>query len=735
MLVKSVRRQISPNPLSPSRRQFLQTTAAIAGALVVAARPEICDVVAAATAQDLPQPNAFIKIAADNSVTVIIKHLDKGQGVTTGLATIVADELDADWTQIRTEFAPADAARYNNLAFGRIQGTGGSTSIANSWAQLRNAAAAAKSMLKAAAAESWHVPASEISVKKGTLVHAASGKRVSFGELAAKAATMPVPVQVTLKDPKDWIYIGKSVPRVDSVAKTTGKAIFAFDVKRPGMLTAVLARPPRFGATVKSFDATAAKAQTGVVEVVQVPQGVAVLATDTWSAIKGRQELKIEWDDTQAEKRSSEEIFAEYRKLAAQPGKAVARRGDADAALKGAAKVIEAEFLFPYLAHAPLEPLNATIELKPDGGAEIWAGSQFQTVEQATAAAILGVEPTEITINTLWAGGSFGRRASPDADYIAELAEIARASTKKTPIHLVWTRQDDIGGGHYRPATLHQVRAGLDAKGDLIGWDHHIVNQSIMIGTVREAARVKDGVDDSSVEGVSDMPYAMPNLAVEWHQATSPVTVLWWRSVGHTHTAQAVEVMIDEVAQAAGRDPLLFRLDLLKDRPRHVGVLKLAAEKAGYGETLAPGGGRGIAAHESFHTFVAMVADVTVSPDGAVKVDRIVVAVDCGVPVNPDVIRAQIEGGAGFGLGAALRDEITLKDGLVEQSNFDGYEPLRISDMPKVEVYIVSSMEVPTGIGEPSVPPVVPAVTNAIFAATGKRLHSLPCDFSALSRP
>jgi isoquinoline 1-oxidoreductase subunit beta len=733
MLVKSVCGRRSPDPLTPSRRQFLQTTAALAGALVVAAQPEICEVVAA-TPRAPPQPNAFIKIAADNSVTVIIKHLDKGQGVTTGLATIVADELDADWTQIRTEFAPSDAARYNNLAFGAIQGTGGSTSIANSWAQLRNAAAAAKAMLRAAAAVSWHVPANEISVEKGVLVHAASGKRASFGELAAKAATMPVPARVTLKDAKDWIYIGKSVRRIDSVAKTTGKAIFALDVKRPGMLTAVLTRPPRFGGTVKSFDATAAKARKGVVEVVQVPQGIAVLANDTWSAIKGRQELKIEWDDTKAEKRSSEEIFAEYRKLAGQPGRPAARRGDAVAALKSAANVIEAEFLFPYLAHAPLEPLNATIELKPDGGAEIWAGSQFQTVEQATAGAILGIKPTDVAIHTLWAGGSFGRRASPNADYIAELAEIAKASTKKAPIHLVWTREDDIGGGHYRSVTLHRIRAGLDAKGNLIGWDHHIVNQSIMIGTLLEAAMVKDGVDESSVEGASDIPYAIPNLAVEWHQATSPVPVLWWRSVGHTHTAQAVEVMIDEAAQAAGRDPYLFRLDLLQDHPRHAEVLKLAAEKAGYGEKLPAGRGRGIAVHDSFHTFVAMVADVTVSPDGSVKVDRIVAAVDCGVPVNPDVIRAQIEGGAGFGLGAALRNGITLKEGLVEQSNFDGYEPLRISDMPKVEVHIVSSMEAPTGIGEPGVPPVAPAVTNAIFTATGKRLHSLPWDFSALRR-
>lgn len=717
----------------PSRRQFLLSAAA-AGVLIVAARPEFIELAEAATPNDPPAPNDFIKIAADNSVTVVVKHLDKGQGVTTGLATIVADELDADWAQIRTEFAPADAARYNNLLFGKIQGTGGSTSIANSWMQLRNAAAAAKAMLKTAAAETWGVRPEEIVVEKGVLRHKKTGRSASFGQMAAKAATMPAPVSVILKDPKDWIYIGKRVPRVDSVAKTSGQAIFALDVKRPGALTAALARSPRFGGAVKSFDAEAAKAQKGVVEVVQIPQGVAVLASDTWSALKGREALKITWDDAKAEKRSSDEIFEEYRRLAAESGKPAARRGDASAAIARAAKVIEAEFLFPFLAHAPMEPLNATIELKPDGGAEIWAGSQFQTVEQLTAARILGLKPEEVAINTVWAGGSFGRRANPSADYIAELAEIAKATRQKAPIHLVWTREDDLSGGLYRPATLHRIRVGLDEKGNLVGWEHKIVNQSFMTGTFLEAFAVKDSVDETAVEGASDTPYAIPNLSVDWREAKSPVTTLWWRSVGHSHSGQAVEVMMDEAAAAAGRDPLAFRLDLLRDKPRHAAVLKLAAEKAGYGERLPQGRGRGLAMHESFRSFVAMVADVTVSADGSVKVDRVVAAVDCGVPVNPDVIRAQVEGGIGYGLGAALRNAITLKEGVVEQSNFDGYEPLRMSDMPKIEVHIIPSREAPTGIGEPGVPPIAPAVTNAIYAATGKRLRSLPWDFSVLKR-
>jgi isoquinoline 1-oxidoreductase beta subunit len=717
----------------PSRRDVLKGAAIAAGTLVVAARIDFgARRAGAATMTDPPAPNAFVRIAPDNSVTVLIKHLDMGQGVTTGLTTIVADELDADWAQMRSEFAPADAAVYNNLLFGPVQGTGGSTAVANSWLQLRKAGAAARAMLVAAAAQSWQVPASEIAVEKGVVLHKASNRRASFGEFAAPAARLPVPTEVKLKDPTQWVYIGKHVPRIDSGEKTTGKTVFAFDVKRPGMLTAVVARAPLFGAKVASFDATAAKAVAGVVDVIQIPQGVAVLAQDTWSALKGRDALKVAWDDANAEKRSTEAIFAAYRKLAATPGRSAVRTGDVDAALKGATKVVEAEFLFPYLAHAPMEPLNGVIEVKPDGSVETWAGSQFQTVEQATVAGVFGVRPDQVKINTLWAGGSFGRRATPDADYFAEMAAIAKASGGRAPIHLVWTREDDIKGGKYRPMVLHRVRAGLDGAGGIVGWEHRIVSQSFFLGTPLEAMVAKNGIDDTAVEGASNLPYAVGTLAVDWHPVTSPVSTLWWRSVGHTHTAQAVEVMIDELAHAAGQSPVGFRLARLVGHPRHAAVLRLAAEKGGFGEKLPPGKGRGVAVHESFNSFVAMVADVTVDKGGAVKVDRVVAAVDCGVPINPDVIRAQVEGGIGFGLGAALRGKITLTDGKVDQANFDGYEPLRISDMPKVEVHIVNSTEPPTGIGEPGVPPVAPAVSNAIFAATGKRLHSLPWDFRAL---
>ena len=679
---------------------------------------------------DAPRPNAFVRIAPDNTVTVIVKHLDKGQGVTTGLPTIVAEELDADWAQMRAEFAPADAQLYNNLDFGPIQGTGGSTSVHNSWMQLRKAGAAARAMLIAAAVDEWKVPATEIVVEKGVLKHK-SGKSASFGELAAKAAEQPVPVEVKLKDPKDFTLIGSKIHRIDHVIKTDGSAKYALDIRRPNMLTAVMQRPPRFGGTVKSVDDKAARAVKGVVDVVIVPQGVAVLAENTWAARQGRDALKITWDDGKAEMRSTAEMLADYKKLAATPGSLAVKAGDTDQAMKTSGKVIQAEFVFPYLAHAPMEPLNCTVEKAADGSYDFYAGSQFPTVEQAVAAAILGVTADNVRIHTVWAGGSFGRRATPNGDYFAEAAAIMKKSGENRPVHLVWTREDDIKGGRYRPMFYHAVEAALDANGGIAAWRHRLVGQSFMRGTSFEPVMFKEGVDATAVEGVADLPYAIPNRVVEWHDAPSAVSTLWWRSVGHSHTAQAVEVMMDDLAHAAGKNPVDFRLAMLKDHPRHVGVLKLAAEKAGFGKTMPAGQGQGVAVHESFNTYVAMVADVTVK-DSSVKVDRIVIAVDCGMAVNPDVIKAQMEGGAGYGLGAALRNAITFDKGLVEQANFDTYQPLRMSDMPKIEVHIVPSTEAPTGVGEPGVPPVAPAVSNAIFAATGKRLRSLPFDFESL---
>ncbi len=721
--------------VAPSRRNFLKAAGA-GGALILGAHLPLPALAAGGAPAGIvgpadPRPHLFVIIAPDNTVTVLAKHLDKGQGIVTGLATIVAEELDADWAQMRGAFAPADSKLYGNHFFG-IQGTGGSTAIANSWDELRMAGAAARAMLVAAAAARWNVPTGEVTVAKGVVSHAASNRRFTFGELAEDAAKLPVPQKVALKAAKDYTLIGKpGLHRLDHVSKTDGSAIFAMDIRRPGQVTAVLARSPRFGGTVKSVDDKAARAVPGVLDVLTLPVGVAVIAKNTWTAIKGREALTIVWDDSKAETRGTDQMLADYRKLAQIPGAVAADKGDVAKAFAGAAAVVEGEFVFPYLAHAPMEPLNATVALNPDGGCTIWAGSQFQGVEQMVVAHVLGCKPEQVKIETQWAGGSFGRRATTNADYIAEAAIIAKAYGK-APVHLVWTREDDIKGGRYRPLFLHSIKAAVDSSGALVAWRQRIVGQSFMAGTPFEKMMVKNGVDATSVEGASDMAYAVPNLAVDLHSPTSPVTTLWWRSVGHTHTAYAKEVMIDQLAKAAGKDPLAFRLAMLKDHPRMANVLTLAAEKAGWNKPLPKGKGRGVAVHESFNTFVAHVAEVTVSDKGHVTVDRVVVAVDCGQVVNPDVVTAQMEGATGWGIGHALRGEITLTDGLVDQSNFDGFLPLRMSDMPKVEVHIVDSHERPTGAGEPGVPTSAPAVANAVFAVTGKPVQTLPFSRSGM---
>lgn len=736
-----------------SRRQFLQGGAALTlGFLVPGASPLAAEKHAEAgpgkagaglTGAVQFEPNAFVRIGADNSVTIISKHLEMGQGTYTGLATILAEELDADWAQVRVEGAPADAKRYNNLFWGPSQGTGGSTAMANSWEQLRKAGAAGRAMLVSAAAKRWKVPADEIAVSNGIVSHTASGRRASFGELAADAAKEAVPTVLTLKDPKDFKLVGKRAPRKDSAAKTNGSAKFTQDVQLPGMLVAVVAHPPQFGAKVKSFDASKARKVKGVVNVVQIPQGVAVLAKDTWSAKKGRDALAVTWDDSAAFKMGSEEILAQYKQLAKTPGLVAKKEGDADTAFAGAAKVIEASFDFPYLAHAAMEPMNCVMRLDASG-LEVWNGEQLHTGDQGVLAALFGLKVEQVKINMLYAGGSFGRRACKDSDYVLEAAAIVKAikgrGTSTPPVKLVWMREDDMRGGYYRPLFHHTLRAAIDTQGQLIGWQHRLVGQSILIGSAFEAFLVKNGIDGVSVEGAANLPYAIPNLTVDLHTPRNiGVPVLWWRSVGSSHTAFSTEAFLDEVASANGKDPVMFRLALLDKHPRHAGVLKLAAEKAGWGTPLAakagePGArrGRGVAVHESFNSYVAHVAEVTVAADGSVKVDRIVSAVDCGTPINPDNIRSQVEGGIGFAL-SSMTQAITLKDGKVEQGNFDGFTTLRMLDMPQVEVHIVPSGNAPSGIGEPGVPPALPAVANAIAAATGKRLRNLPFDTRTLA--
>jgi len=714
-----------PTALAPSRRTFLKVAGGAGTGLMLGLAAPVPSLSSTAEAKaGAGLADAFVRISPDNTVTVIIKHLDKGQGAATGLATLVAEELDAAWSQIRTEFAPSDPTIYKNTAFG-VQGVGGSTGLSNSYEQYRNVGATARAMLVAAAAKEWGVQPSDVAVTNGVL-SIKSGKTASFGAMADAAAKMAVPADVALKKPEQFVYIGKSFPRVDAQAKSTGKAQFTIDVQLDGMLTAVIARPTKFGATVKSFDATAAQKVAGVVQVVQVPQGVAVLAKNTWAAMKGREALKVTWDDSKAETRSSAEIVTEYRALLDKPGAVPRKDGDADAAFAKAAKVVSADFEFPYLAHAPMEPVDCVIRY--DGSsAQIWTGSQLQTVDHGMAASVLGLKPEAIKLNTMWAGGSFGRRAIADAHFVAEACAIAKAYGKPVPIKVIWTREDDIKGGYYRPIYVHRLKAGIDKDGNIVAWHHRIVGQSILAGTPFEAMMVKNGIDVTSVEGANNLPYAIPNQTVELHTTKVGVPPLWWRSVGATHTAHATEHVMDMLAKEAGKDPVAFRLAHLKDKPRHVAALKLAAEKAGWGTPLAAGTFRGIALHESFASFVAQVAEVQLSGDGGFKVTRIVSAIDCGIAVNPDVVHAQIEGGIGYGLGAALRNEITMaKGGEVEQANFDSYQPLRISDMPKIESHIVPSAAAPTGVGEPGTPVALPAVANALMNATGQKTLVLP---------
>jgi len=720
-----------------SRRQFLLGSVSVGAGLTLAVYLPACS-----REQEQPEAgpgkaggesiagtsfdaNAFVRIGSDNRVTVIIKHLEMGQGTYTGLATLVAEELDATWSQIHVEGAPANAKLYNNLFWGNLQGTGGSTAIANSFEQMRKAGAAARQMLVDAAAKKWAVPAAEIRVRDGVLRHESTGQEASFGALADLAANEPVPQDVFLKEPDEFRLIGTHVPRKDSGAKINGTAIFTQDISLPGLLTALVAHPPRFGARVGSFDAGEAKRVEGVTDVVEIPGGVAVLARDFWSAQKGRDALQVSWDESKAFKLGSDELMTQYKALAGRPGASAHSQGDAASALQAADTSLEASFEFPFLAHAAMEPMNCVMNLTREG-CEIWNGEQYQTPDQNAVARVLGILPEQVKINMLYAGGSFGRRANPHSDYLVETAHIVKAIGAKAPVKLVWTREDDMRAGYYRPMYFHQLKAGLDGSGVPIAWQHRIVGQSLMAGTDFEGALVKNGVDVTSVEGAANMPYAIPHIAVELHSPDIAVPVQWWRSVGSTHTAFAVETFIDQLAAAAGKDPLEFRRSLLSAHPRHLGVLELAAEKAGWGGALPAGRGRGIAVHESFNSFVAQVAEVTVHDNDTFSVDRVVIAVDCGIAVNPDIIRAQMEGGMGFGLSAALSSEITLQEGRVMQSNFHDYTVLRIDQMPSVEVHIVKSAQPPTGVGEPATPVIAPAVANALYDVTGRRFGKLP---------
>lgn len=706
-----------------SRRTFLKISALGGAGFALGFHLPTLSAVSGATAES-SELNAFVSINSDNTVTVMIKHLEFGQGTFTGLSTLVAEELDADWSQLRAEHAPADAARYNNLHFGPMQGTGGSNAIANSYDQLRKAGAAARHMLVNAAAESWQVRASEITVSNGVIHHDPSGRRGSFGEFAERAARQPVPELVSLKQTQDFHIIGTNPPRKDQ-GKTDGSAIFTQDINLPGQLTALVAHPPRFGAVVKSYDDAKTRALPGIVKVLAIPTGIAVLARDYWTAKKGRDLLVIDWDESRAFNKSSTDIMQGYKQRGKEPGITAVSRGDIGRARAGASRTIEAEFELPFLAHAPLEPMDCVVLIN-DEGCEIWNGCQSQTLDQNMVAGVLGIKPAQVKINTLFAGGSFGRRGNTVSDYVVEATTIASQLDQGIPVKLVWSREDDMRAGYFRPMYYHRIEAGLDDNNNVSFWHHRIVGQSIGAGTPFEFL-IKDGIDRTSVEGAVNLPYQVPNFQVELHTPDDiKVPVLWWRSVGSTHNAFSTEVMIDQLAITAGVDPLAFRLQLLKDKPRHRAVLELAAQQAAWGSPLPEGTARGIAVHSSFHSFVAQVAEISLQDGGGFSVDRVVCAVDCGVAVNPDIIRAQMEGGIGYGLSAALMSEITLDAGRVKQSNFHDYQVLRISDMPDIEVHIIQSDAAPTGVGEPATPVIAPAVANALFAATGRRQFKLP---------
>jgi len=705
-----------------TRRALLQKSLLSGAGLFVAFHvPRKLGAVPQAAAKQLPDPNAFVRVAPDGSVTVLLAHSEMGQGIWTSLAMLVAEELDCDWSKIRVEHAPA-APVYAHPAFG-MQMTGGSTSTSSEFDRYRQAGALARAMLVRAAAANWKMDAKKLRTENGFVLR--GKEKLSYGELAVAAQGQTPPQSFKLKNRKDWKILGKPTRRLDSPEKVIGKAGFGIDVRFPGLRTALVARSPVFGGTVKSFDPAKARAVKGVEQVVQVPSGVAVVASNFWSAKLGRDALQVDWDLGPGASLDSAKLLEDYRAQAQTKGAVATEKGDADAALSGAAKKVIAEYDVPYLAHATMEPMNCAVKLEGDR-CEIWTGTQFQTMDQMTAAKIAGIPQQNVSIHTQFLGGGFGRRATPSSDFVAEAVHVAKVA--KVPVKVVWTREDDIQGGYYRPLFLHRIEAGLDSQGRPVGWRHSIVGQSILTGTPFEQFMVKNGIDATSVEGVVDSPYleAIRDRRVVVHSPRLPVPVLWWRSVGNTHTAFAMESAIDELAWAAGRDPLEFRSMLLADKPRHLRALKAAAKKAGWGTPASKGRARGLAVHESFGSIVAQVAEVSVDKDKEIHVHKVSCAVDCGTAINPLGIEAQVQGAMAFGLAAVLHSEVTLKAGRVEQSNFHDYLVLRMPEMPDVSVQVLESDAKMGGIGEPAAAPISAAVANAVYALTRQRLRSLP---------
>ncbi|GGX48778.1 dehydrogenase [Tateyamaria omphalii] len=717
--------------VNTSRRGFLKGAAAAGAVLVVGVRPD--GALAASSNPSMLTP--FVQIDTNGSVTAIIKHFEMGQGPSTGLTTLIAEEMGLSMDQIGYDFAPSNPQVYNNTLFGPMQGTGGSTAMANSYLQYRQAGAAAREMLLQAAADTWSVDPSTLSIEDGVISGPANA--APLGQFVEAAAALDAPAEPRLKDPSEFRLIGNpGVRRLDSAAKGNGTAMFAMDIRRPNQMVAMIARPEQQRATAISVDASGAEGIKGFINAAILPNqaGVAVFAENTWAAMQARDALSIEWDTSNAETRSSDQIETDIRAaLEAEPTFNVngADVTAVQAAIDGADTVVEETFYFPLLAHAPMEPLNCTIEQTDDGGILLHDGCQIPTIPHGAIAQIFDLAFEKVQIKTVLAGGSFGRRATPSADYQVEAALAFSLTDRSRPVHLVWSREDDLRSGYYRPAFGHKVRVGLNGSGNIVGWEHRVAGQSIMKGTPFESFAVHDGVDHSSIEGTSDSPYQIPGAAFGLTDTEKATSTLWWRAVGHTHTAYVMEVMMDMAAKAAGIDPVEFRLAYLTgdeaDQARKAGVLKLAAEKANWGNP-AEGRSQGIAVHKSFGSYVAEVVEVSGNADDGIRIEKVTCAVDCGIAVNPDVIKAQMEGGIGYGIGHNMRDKITLTDGVVDQFNFPDYEPLRITDIGEIDVHIVPSAEAPTGVGEPGTPPAAPALANAIAAASDLRVAALPME-------
>ena len=685
-------------------------------------------------------PGPFVSIAPDGRVTVQVNRLDFGQGAATALPMLVAEEMDADWTKVKGELAPAIAV-FADPVFG-IQMTGGSSAVANSWVQYREIGARTRAMLVAAAAAQWGADPAALKVENG-VVSAPDGRKAGFGELAAAAMRQPVPEKVTLKTPVQFRLLGQPQGRKNARDIVRGRQAYGIDygvdpatkALLPGLQTVVIARPPVFGAKVASFDAAAARAVKGVSAVFEVDldrggRGVAVAAKGYWAAKQGRDALNAQWNLAGLEKVDSAAQFAAYRALAQRDGTPVKTEGKPAPVAGTPAQTIRAEYRFPYLAHAPMEPLNCVIEFNGEA-CRVWAGSQFQTIDQGAVATTLGLKPDAVHLQTLMAGGGFGRRAVPTSDYLVEAAQIAKAwkaSGKNTPLKVMWSREDDIRGGYYRPSMLHQVDIDVAADGQVMRWQHRIVGQSILKGTPFEQWLVKDGVDSTSVEGVADSGYALP-MQVSLHTTTQNVPVLWWRSVGHTHTGFVMETLVDEIATATKQDPVALRKALWGGKhPRHLAALELAVAKSGYGTKPLPAGrAYGVAVHESFGSVVAYVVEASIGADKTPVLHKVTAGVHCNFAVNPLAVAGQVQGAALMGLGTTLHGSaITLKDGQVEQSNFHQYTVARLPQMPVVDVHIVPSTDAPTGMGEPGLPALAPAFANAIAKLTGQRQRELP---------